>query len=86
MVFFVRTAFRGARSTAAWVSLAAAASIGAWTVVDHAARRSVGPWSRGIWFVGSLLVALVAGVLAFPRWQALLGLAVAVGAIVLLIR
>jgi hypothetical protein len=85
-MFFVGRLFRGARATAAWTSFAGAVSILGWSFADHYARRSVGPWVRGGWFVVSLLVALVAGVLAFPRWQALVGLAIGIGAIVLLMR
>lgn len=81
-MFFVWKLFKGARSTAAWTALAGAASLGAFLFVDHFARRSIGPWMRGSWFVLSLLVALIAGVIAFPRWQAILGLVAAVGAIV----
>ena len=84
-MFFFKL-FRGARATAAWSSLAGAVSLGAWVVADHVARRSLGPWVRGGWFALGLIVALVAGVAAFPRWQALVGIATAVGAILLLIR
>jgi hypothetical protein len=85
-MFFVFKLFKGARATAAWASLAGAVGLGAWAVADHVARRSVGPWVRGGWFVLSLIVALVAGVAAFPRWQSIVGIAAAVGAILLLIR
>jgi hypothetical protein len=78
--------FKGARAMAAWTSIAGAASLCGWALADHYARRSVGPWMRGGWFVVSLLVALGAGIMAFPRWQALVGIAVAIGAILFLIR
>jgi hypothetical protein len=80
-MFFAWKLFKGTRSAAAWTSLAGALSLGGWVLADHFARRSVGPWARGGWFVASLLVALGAGVVAFPRWQALLGIAAAVGAV-----
>jgi hypothetical protein len=85
-MFFVWKMFKGARATAAWTSLAGAASLGGWALADHFARRSVGPWMRGGWFVLSLLVAIGAGVLAFPRWQAIVGIAAAVGAMLMLVR
>jgi hypothetical protein len=85
-VFFVWKLFKGARATAAWTSLAGAVGLVGWEVANHFARRSVGPWVRGGWFVGSLLVALAAGVMAFPRWQAIVGLAIAVGAVLLLLK
>lgn len=85
-MFFLGKALKGARATAAWTSLAATLSLFGWAFADHFARRSVGPWVRGSWFVLSLLVALGAGVLAFPRWQSILALVVAIGAIVLLIK
>ncbi len=81
-MFFVWKLFKGARSTAAWTSLAGGLSLGAFLLADHFARRSIGPWMRGSWFVLSLLVALVAGVIAFPRWQAVVGVLAAIGAIV----
>src|SRR5947207_26459 len=63
-MFFMWKLFKGARATAAWTSLAGAVSLGGWALADHFARRSVGPWMRGGWFVASLLVALGARVVA----------------------
>ena len=63
-MFFVFKLFKGARAPAAWASLAGAVALAAWAVTGHVARRSVGPWVRGGWFVLSLIVALGAGVAA----------------------
>lgn len=81
-----RRLFGDARAVAAWTALVAAVSLVGWAMLEEFARRSVNPVVRGSWLIASLLAAVGAGVLAFPRWQAIVGIGVAALAIVLLLR
>ena len=82
----LRDVFTSAWTPTTWIAVVGALCVASWEVAEREARGSLPPRVRASWFVASVFAALVGGVLAFPRWQALLALFVAVVAIVVLVR
>jgi hypothetical protein len=85
-MFLMGKMIRGTRTLAAWVALGATISLVAYEAVEYFGQRNAVPWwAKALWLAASLIVALFAGVMSFPRWQSLVAIAAGAGAIALLV-
>ena len=84
-MFLMGKMIRGTRALAAWTALGATISLLLCEAIQHFGQRNAMPWwARAVWLAASLIVALFAGVMSFPRWQSLVAIAAGAGAIALL--
>ena len=84
-MFLMGKMIRGTRALAAWTALGATISLLLCEAIQYLGQRNAMPWwARAVWLAASLIVALFAAVMSFPRWQSLVALAAGAGAIALL--